>query len=60
MSSPHGSLDGQMITLEDLKGRFDVYEQSVHAGYLFVQAKFSSVLGPLLLCFRVWLNRWKA
>ena len=50
MSSPDGSLDGQMITLEDLKGRFDVYEQSVHAGYLFVQAKFSSVLGLLLLC----------
>lgn len=37
MSSSQGSVNSPMISLEDLNGRFDAYEQSVHGSYMFVQ-----------------------
>jgi hypothetical protein len=45
MSSVNNSLDIPVFSLDDLKARFEVYEEGVRGSYLFVSVK------PLLLSF---------
>jgi hypothetical protein len=57
MSSARGSVDPPTITLEDLNGRFDAYEQSIHGNYLFVQVSYPLVWMAGLTDCRAWLTR---